>query len=116
MQQGSDWIVPPPDAAQPPPPRRPRHLAAIAAGVLGGAGAGVLIAWAIGAGATTNGTGQTPAAAAGQAAYGTAGTAAPGPWHHRMAGNVGTVTAVGAKSVTIKTTSGTKTYAVTSST
>src|SRR5689334_5159351 len=108
MQQGSDWIVPPPDAAQLPPPRRQRHHAAIADGVVGAAGAGGLIAWAIGAGATTNGAGQTPAAA-GQAAYGTAGTAAPGPWHHRMAGNVGTVTAVGANSVTIKTTSGTKT-------
>jgi Cu/Ag efflux protein CusF len=81
--------------------------------VLGGLGAGVLIAWAVGANATT-----TSGSAAGTAQPAAYGSGAPGPRHpdgRHLPGTFGTVTAVGAHSLTIKTASGTKTYAVTSS-
>lgn len=87
-------------------------------GVAGGAVAGVAIAWAIGANAssTTPGGGQAAQPLAARQ-YATTGTGVPGPHgapgYHIPATN-GTVTAVGAHAVTIRTSSGTKTYAVTS--
>jgi hypothetical protein len=107
------------------PPRRWGRVPAVAAGVVAGAAAGVAIAWAVGSTATTPGTGQPFAASAYGASSSTASSTAPQPgapgsWRDHRHGfgglnQSGTVTAVGASSVTIKTSSGTKTYAVTSS-
>ena len=96
---------------------------------LAGAGltAGVILASAFGASAATNGTASTAsqtsaASSTGSTSSSTAGTSSTTPGRpggpgggYRVPALSGTVTAVGSNSVTIKTSSGTKTYQVTSS-
>src|SRR5262245_5143883 len=98
----------PPPSAPSQPSRRRRGLA-IGAGILAGAAAGAVIATAVGATATsTTGSGQTA-----NSASATAPDFDPARGNH-MSWTNGTVTAVGSNSVTIKTSSGTTTYGVTS--
>jgi hypothetical protein len=101
----SNWVQPPP------PEPSPRGRAGMAVlGAVAGVAAGAAITWGVvSANATT-----TPATVANSG--GAASAVRPGfPDHGGALGSSGTVTAVGASSVTIKTSSGTKTYKVTSS-
>jgi hypothetical protein len=88
----------------PAPTGRRRGLTIGILGVLAGGAAGVVIAGTVGAGAaTTTGSGATDSSSSSNFGRG-----------YHIPGNSGTVSAVGTNSVTIKTTAGTTTYGVTS--
>ncbi len=114
----SNWVSgPPPGMPSPPPSRRPRGRTGIAVlSAVGGIAAGVAIAWGVvGANAaTTTGTGSTTSSAAVSSSTSSAAAGADGHGHSGGVGTTGTVTAVGSSSVTIKTSSGTTTYKVSS--
>jgi hypothetical protein len=97
-------------AATPGAQRRGRAgLAAL--GAVGGVVAGVAITWGV---VSANAASTTPGAATGSAP--SSSTTQPAfHGHDGGLGTSGTVTAVGTSSVTIKTSSGTKTYKVSSS-
>jgi Cu/Ag efflux protein CusF len=99
---------PPPNG--PARPRAHRRGLAIGAGILAGAAAGAVIATAVGATAASSATGSGQTASSVSAA---APDSDPGCGNH-LPWTSGTVTAVGSNSVTIKTSSGTATYGVTS--
>ncbi len=107
-------VPPAPDGRVAGPGGRRRGIVIGVLGVLAGGAAGAVIATAVGAGATTSGTGTaSDLVAAASGAPGNPGAAAPARGHGLPL--TGTVTAVGKDSVTITTSSGTTTYAVTSS-
>lgn len=108
----SNWVSGPPTAAPEPAPRTPRGRFGLAAlGLVGGVTAGAAIAFGI------SGANATTTAGTGSAAANSSSASSSAPDGHRGFGldTSGTVTAVGSTSVTIKTSSGTKTYKVTSS-
>jgi hypothetical protein len=121
----------PPAAVQPSAPRR-RGIAIGVLGAIAGCAAGAIIAGSMSANATTSGNGTASgngttsgngtASASAVASSSTVPGAPPagpagGPagGRYRAPATTGTVTAVGSNSVTIKTSAGTKTYAVTAS-
>lgn len=105
------------DSQYSPPPAPRRRAPTIVLGVLAGAAAGIVIAWAAGANATstTSGSGQASQPPGQYAANPTAAPPARDHDHHgyHVPRNSGTVTAVGTNSVTIKTGTATTTYGVT---
>ncbi len=107
----SNWVSGPTPAAPAPVTRTRRGRAGMAAlGAVGGVVAGVAITWGVvgaNAASSTSGTAVPPARSSVQ--FGPCGP------HGGGLDTSGTVTTVGASSVTIKTSAGTKTYKVTSS-
>ena len=97
-----------------------RRMLAQAGGLFAaGALVGGIVAGTVGASASPSATGPTGPTPGGYGAYGGYGMGPGGHWmdgHHGMRGfrlgQSGTVTSVGSSSVTIQTSSGTKTYAV----
>ena len=112
----SNWVAGPPPATPPAPvPTRSRRGRAgmAALGAVGGVVAGAAIAWGVGGANAATASTATPVSPRLSNA-----SSAVRPDFPRPGGDLntsGTVTAVGASSVTIRTSSGTKTYKVSSS-